>query len=292
METPMNHTPGHFDCPACEAARHSCKDAALPYLEEHPGSTGYDVGHAGERVPLAAQVFSNYIFIAPHGHPDSDAGPSGLHGAAVLVFADQPEKQIHLRTGYATHVARHPVLVAREDVSNEVVSGHNNSSQKEGKTMAIACSVCHAAIMPGATVCPGCGLQLVAQAVPVIRRRSSVWSFILFLAAVFVAVGWLNSMAGKNASEKRQSDLQAALAKGSLNTPEAFQARCGQARWTEQTKDGTELHYRIGAADTYVTFAAGGLHFQSEQTDWSGTKPVVYRITVDPAEIIRDLGCK
>jgi len=190
----MNHTPGHIDCPACEAARHTLSAATRPYqtplLEEHSGAGGNDAGHAGNGMTLAAQVFSNYVLLPARRHPDGHTRAVGLHGAGLLVFGDETAEQVQLRTGDAAGVTQ-SALVSRENVSNETVSGHDlppenrdqrseNRDQKEGKmTTTIACSVCHAAITPGATVCPGCGLPLVAQAVPVVTKKSPLWWFVL-----------------------------------------------------------------------------------------------------------------
>jgi hypothetical protein len=156
----------------------------------------------------------------------------------------------------------------------------------------IACSVCHAAIASGAVVCLGCGLPLVAQAVPVIRRRKSAWPFFLSVIGVFLLIAWIGSESDKNAIERRRGELKAALVSGKLSTPETFQARCGHARWTKQTKDGTELHYLISASDYFVTFAGAAPRFQGQITDWSEDKPSVFRVNLDADDALDRFGCQ
>ena len=94
-------------------------------LKKHPHTAGNKVGQPSEGVTIAAHVFSNYVLIPAAGHPDRHAGPSALHGAALLVFSDESQEQIQLRTGYASHVAGHPRLDAGKDRSDEVMSGHS-----------------------------------------------------------------------------------------------------------------------------------------------------------------------
>lgn len=80
-----------------------------------------------ESVTLAARVFSNYVLVPGRRGPDGLTRPCRLHGAGVLVFADEPSQQVQLRTGYATDVGRQPLVpraIAAEDIGDEIASGH------------------------------------------------------------------------------------------------------------------------------------------------------------------------
>lgn len=171
-------------------------------------------------------------------------------------------------------------------------------------TTNIACSVCHAAITPGATVCPGCGLPLVAQAVPVVQPRKSIWPVILGVFGVFFGVVWIAAAISDQIDGKQQSELKASLLSdlqsGRLNTPAAFESRCGMPGATKVTKAGTELNYdHTGDFVTFGTWSRGGIpvsgepHFQHENTNIDNNGKVeTYRFTADPAIVFNDLGCR
>lgn len=78
-----------------------------PELSEQAAHSGGDeIGEVRQGVFVAARVFSNYVLIETPGHPDQRTSRTALHGAALLVFSDQLDKKIQLRTGYAAHVVR------------------------------------------------------------------------------------------------------------------------------------------------------------------------------------------
>jgi hypothetical protein len=114
----IEHTLNHIQCPACDAARPSEQPI-------HPSRN--DVSQPLQDVPIAAQVFANYVFVPARRRPDGDTRPGGLHGSALLVFSDETAEKVQLRTGYAARVTRHAVLDAREDRSDEIVSGHKEA---------------------------------------------------------------------------------------------------------------------------------------------------------------------
>jgi hypothetical protein len=126
--------------------------------------------------------------------------------------------------------------------------------RKEEKTITttIACSVCRAAITPGAAVCPGCGLPLVAQAVPVIRRPAPIWPYVLGAIALFVLIVNVVSRHEEATRQAAACALHADLAGGKLTTPEAFVARCGKPR----IQSGSTLTYT--ANRYWLTDAQGG----------------------------------
>lgn len=255
---------------------------------------------------ITARVFANYVFVPGRGLPDEFARPSGLHGAGLLVLGDKPAEQILLRTGYATHIGRQslvPPPVSAEDVVDEIVSGHSKeehpvrTNQKEVETMTteIACSACHAVFHAGATTCPNCGIQLTAQAIPVVYReepRFTLWAVLLSAAVLLiVAVSVGNKMLNQSTTDTRAA-LLAQLNSGKLATPASFEARCGQPKWTNTTDRGTELHYRLGAADYYVTLSAGVPVFELEHLSIENGEPKVWRSDIEPSEAIELLGCK
>jgi hypothetical protein len=117
----------------------------------------------------------------------------------------------------------------------------------------IACSVCRTILAPGAQSCPGCGLPLVAQAVPVVQRPPSIWPVILGVIAVFVIGIWIIGAIERPIQEKKQREFSSALhsdfVNGKLDTPEKFIARCGAPR----TRKGSTLYYNLGSShpETY-----------------------------------------
>lgn len=157
---------------------------------------GAQVGEPGQGMLTAARIFSNYVLAPPRRHPDEAAARASLHGAALLVFADKSAQQVELRTGDATHVRRDAGLRPAEKLVDESVSGHNNLRQivedgKKEKAMSheLHCSTCDAVIPKDAQNCPGCGLQLTAQAVPAVyveHARFSLWQVLLVAGVVML----------------------------------------------------------------------------------------------------------
>ena len=100
--------------------------------EKQSATGSADIRQPGESVPItAARVFSNYVLVPAARHPDEAKASSRLHGAALLVFADKAAEKVELRTGYATHVAGNSTLRPREDVRDQIVSGHKNQPRAE-----------------------------------------------------------------------------------------------------------------------------------------------------------------
>jgi hypothetical protein len=268
--------------------------------EEPSHSSRNNVGKSGESVPIAtAQVFSNYVLVPAARHPGEAEASARLHGTALLVFGDESAEKVQLRTGYATHVAgdlagaRAAARRSGKDAGDEIVSRHDAQPPVIGRkeTSMIACSVCHTVIQPGSTSCPGCGLALVAQAVPVVRARASIWPYIIGGIALFILFANTADRWQRDRDARAQANLVSDLG-GASSTPAAFQSRCGAARWTAQAKDGVELHYLAGGNDYYVTFAAAGPRFESGHVIESNAKTTAYRVALDPTEGMRILGCK
>ena len=159
----------------------------------------------------------------------------------------------------------------------------------------IACSVCHASIAPGATLCPGCGLPLVAQAVPVVtvqRARFPLWGIIGVALVAFVIFANIASRHDEAKAAEAQAAFVADIANGQLNTASAFEARCGQPRWTKQTRVGEELHYFASGNDYFVTLTSSGPRLEHEHLDLSGGKPSTYRTIISADQLYVLLGCK
>jgi hypothetical protein len=136
--------------------------------KQQPAGRSCEVGQPCERVPVtAARIFSNYVLVFPARRPDKGEPKPRLHGSALLVFADQGAEQLQLRTGYATHIAGDPALRPREDIRNEIMSGHEEQppalshetrteARKESKmTREMHCTACHSDLQPGNQFCPG-----------------------------------------------------------------------------------------------------------------------------------------
>jgi len=96
--------------------------------------------------------------------------------------------------------------------------------------------------------------------------------------------------------EKARSDAQAALAAdlagGKLDTPSAFTGRCGAPFWTERKKNGTELHYIVGAVDYFVTLTPRGPRFEFEHQNSSRGRRRVERTLLDPHVAMSRLSCR
>ena len=155
----------------------------------------------------------------------------------------------------------------------------------------IHCSACDAIVAPGSQFCPRCGLRLMAMAQPAVyieKARYSIWAILgVCLVAFFIGANILSRFDASKAF-RASNEFAAAVNSGALNTPAAFEARCGMPRWTNHTKDGEELHYLVGSADYYVTLTNAAPIFESEQM--SGMHP--YRVKMEPDDAFRRLACK
>lgn len=249
--------------------------------EQQSHGLGDGSSEPGESVTIAARVFGNYVLAPAAGQPHETPAGSALHGAALLILADEADQKIHLRTGYAAHVRRDPVLGARKDIGDESVSGHEDtrlqmkvdSGKLETKgtdmTQELHCSACGAAIPQGSLFCAGCGLPLIAQAVPTVHATGPRFSFgaIALLSIVgFVLFCWLASNIEHRSAAAHAASIAAQLgAGGALSTPEAFQSRCGKAAATKATAAGTQLFY--SANQIVVTFPPQGAVQFAMRTD-------------------------
>jgi hypothetical protein len=152
----------------------------------------------------------------------------------------------------------------------------------------ITCQKCHASVGSAATICPGCGV-IVADTP---RQLSLTWLILLVAIAGLVAVPFVSHYVQQKARQDAQAALAADLAGGKLNTASAFTDRCGAPRWTEKRKNGTELHYLVGAVDYYVTLTARGPRFEFEHQSSSRGKSRVERTVLDASLAMSRLSCR
>jgi hypothetical protein len=64
-----------------------------------------DAQEPGDSVPVAARVFSNYVLVPVRQQADEEPAGSALHGAGLLIFNDQNQEQVALRTGFPARIA-------------------------------------------------------------------------------------------------------------------------------------------------------------------------------------------
>jgi hypothetical protein len=63
-----------------------------------------DAQEPGDSVPVAARVFSNYVLVPVRKQADEKPVGSALHGAGLLVFNDQNQEKVTLRTGFPARI--------------------------------------------------------------------------------------------------------------------------------------------------------------------------------------------
>lgn len=281
-----DHTPGHVECPGCEANR------AAAISKKPARVTCYQVGSPLENVPAAARMFANYVFKPATRQPHGNLRPGGRQGAALLVFADQSQQELQLLRCDAALVAGPVGLHAGKDGCDKIVSSHSITPPEVPIVSAkIACPACRAVIEPGAQICPACGLQLVSHAVPVIpaKKKSSFLPGLIIAGLLLAALLSYEKNRDAEAAAHQQASMQSLLDSGQVGTPESFEQRCGAPRATHAVKRGTELHYTVDAKDYYVTFE-GRPQPAFELGQISGAH--AYRIGADPIHAMQTIGCK
>lgn len=165
-------------------------------------------------------------------------------------------------------------------------------------TTQIACSACRAVFAAGAGSCPNCGLQLTAQALPVKqieRPRSPLWPVILGAILILVLIMSIADRSQQRDSNSAKANFVAAAAAGQLNSPEAFEARCGAPRTAAATKRGTELHYSSGYSglEWIVTLKSASPIFQMDHINYRSNGTVdEWRDTRDAAAFFDQGHCK
>ncbi len=150
----------------------------------------------------------------------------------------------------------------------------------------IHCSACDAIVQPGSQFCPKCGLQLMAQAnqaVYVEKARFPLWGIVLVCVVAFMIGANILSRYNDTKAVSAREDFVTAVSSGALNTPAAFEARCGMPSWIKSTPRGQELHYFTRGQDTFVTFTTSGPIIESEHP---------FRVEIDPAIAFHHLDCK
>jgi hypothetical protein len=63
-----------------------------------------DAQEPDDSVPVAARVFSNYVLVPVRKQADEEPAGSALHGAGLLVFNDQNQEKVTLRTGFPARI--------------------------------------------------------------------------------------------------------------------------------------------------------------------------------------------
>jgi hypothetical protein len=159
----------------------------------------------------------------------------------------------------------------------------------------LQCSVCRTQFAVGAHACPGCGLQLVAQASPVVRVRRPFFSFLsvtVAAIAVFFAVSWIASTVKISSAESGREAFVRDANTGKLSTPAAFESRCGNARWTHQTAKGIDLQYPgPGNDDYFITLTTAGNVYERSHFLGVNSKPSSYRTPMTASDLFSALGC-
>jgi len=157
------------------------------------------------------------------------------------------------------------------------------------------CSACDAVIPAGAKHCPGCGLQLTAQAVPAVyvtKPRFSIGAIALLAVFGFVLLCWLASDFEHRSSTAHAAAITTDLEPGgALSTPEGFQSRCGKASEIKHTGAGVELFY--SANDALVIFPPQGApQFALRVNFTNGTgRPDSYDKPEDASYAMKGLPC-
>jgi hypothetical protein len=247
--------------------------------EQPPHFTGNNVSQADERVPVtAARVFSNYVLVPAARHPDEAEAAARLHGAALLVFGDKSAEKVQLRTGYATHVAGNLA-------SASSMAGAGSSALRPGKDAGDEIASRHSEIHKENEVEAMTNEQVLEG------PRLSLWAVLLIAVATFFVFTYIYSGYQRNQAKATQEIFLADLHAGKLSTPEAFEARCSQPRWTTETKAGTELHY-LNGNDYYVTFANGRPQLAIGHVEIVNGKPREWRSRPDDGFYLSALGCK
>jgi hypothetical protein len=90
------------------------------------------------------------------------------------------------------------------------------------------------------------------------RRRplAPLWLKTAIVLSLLVIVGRAFDISQRQTQSARAA-LLSDLRSGKLSTPEAFQTRCGPAKFRETTKDGIQLHY--SPSDVLVGFPTSGV---------------------------------
>jgi len=122
--------------------------------------------------------------------------------------------------------------------------------------------------------------------------KITCWLIPLLAIAGFLAFPGAAHYLQAKARRDTQAALAADLAGGKLDTPSAFADRCGVPRWTERKRNGTELHYLVGAVDYYVTLTSKGPRFEFEHPSSSRSTPRVERTLLDPGIAMSRLSCR
>jgi hypothetical protein len=121
--------------------------------------------------------------------------------------------------------------------------------------MKIHCSACGASLSQGTTFCPACALPLTAIAMPTpapLRRRTPIWPYVAAAFGIICLVAYIGGNRNDAQAAAVVSAFTADLQAGKLNTPAAFQARCGNADWTEHKGTTVVLGYQ--RLDIHVRF--------------------------------------
>lgn len=119
----------------------------------------------------------------------------------------------------------------------------------------IACSACGSALVQGSSSCPNCHLPITAQAVRVHKRRTSTLLVVLMVLLGIAAGSMIVGHVIEASDAPKHGSLLADFDSGKLSSPEAFQARCGNAISVADRQDAKVLSYNHG--ELLVKLTAG-----------------------------------
>jgi len=162
-------------------------------------------------------------------------------------------------------------------------------------TSVTICSVCGARFEVGNKFCAGCGLQLIAQAVTMRVSKPRTLGLTIAIASVVVigAVISIGEDISKTSLDRRHANLIADVTSGKLNSPQAFQSRCGQATSTKTISGVPTLVYDRLAGEMLVDFLAPKTpHFQWQRVlDVENGKAESITSNEDPTFALNELNC-
>jgi hypothetical protein len=153
------------------------------------------------------------------------------------------------------------------------------------------CTTCDAIVPAGATRCPSCGLQLTTTAAPAVhveRARWPLWTIALgALFVIFVLARELDRQRAVTAAATAES-FAADWNAGRLNTPEAFEARCGQPIIVS---NGV-LHYPSRSTGDYLVTLGASPALELERVEIHDGRASTHRMPVSAAEVFSAIKCK
>jgi hypothetical protein len=150
--------------------------------------------------------------------------------------------------------------------------------------MGIVCSACGTKLMSGRNNSEGCGFGIPEMALLVdapAKKRARLgftfWASLIAICAIMMVEPACKTEAAKETVKETvrpavsRNEVLAELHQGKLNTPEAFQARCGQASSLVQMPSGPALRYN--SLNLLVTFPNSAHLIPRFQAEDAGSSP-------------------